>query len=1005
MIRTALLFCSILLSSLLLKAQTPYFQQDVHYDINVQLNDQEHSLTGDWALTYTNNSPDELSFIYMHLWPNAYSAPTTAFATQQLQMDYEGFYFAADSLRGYIDSLSFKSNGTQLQLEATDMGPDVVKIILDQALKPGQTTKLTTPFRVVLPASYSRLGHVKQSYQLTQWYPKPAVYDRDGWHPMPYLDFGEFYSEFGSFDVNISLPSNYVVASTGTLEDEAEKQWLLDKAAAAKAKKWSEDDAEVFERPAFPESDSSTKTLHYHADQVHDFAWFADKRFMVDHDTIQMKSGRVVDAWSFYTERQAHYWDEDAVDYIKRATHYYSDAIGEYPYPQVTALQSALSAGGGMEYPMITVIGLTQSPQALDEVITHEVGHNWFYGILGSNERTHAWMDEGFNSYYDHRYTRDFYEEKPALPSMLSGDPKMNLDELGYRHFACRHMLKAPDTDAIEMEGYNYWLGAYSIPAVSIRQMEDHIGRDKIDQAFRAYYDEWQFKHPQPADVQRSFEATLGMSLDWLFKDIFEDSKGHDYAICKLEKGAAKNAVVIKNKGAARAPFLLQTELENGEKSTQSIAGFEGEQRIDLTQGEYKKISIDPDHHSLDIRRHNNQWQKGWGKLEPLQLRLLAGVKDERYSNLFLLPAFAFNEYDGIQLGVGLHNRGMFPQALEYIVMPMYATSSKQLNGIAAARYRIWPQKQKLHEINLFASYQRFSRFELEDFDEHLAYQRFSPGISVLLPAKKRWHNKLQFRSIWINEETAAFGPDGAFTGKENQDHLFHELSLDMDYRWVLSPTRINVAIEQANFVDAFGRDQDHLKLRLEAKGKIAYDAYTYFHWRVFAGYFIDNDFKDSNFTPATAFNLFDYGAADYRYDNFYFGRNEQDGFASQQLGQRAGGFHAPVSSSFPVGRSNEFMFSVNLKADVPFAPKWLPIKPFVDAASFSDAQENKFLWNGGLALEFLGGKMGVYAPLFGSEEIMDRLKEQGDFVERLSFRFLIRDLAPWDQLDKLTNL
>ena len=167
-----------------------------------------------------------------------------------------------------------------------------------------------------------------------------------------------------------------------------------------------------------------TKTLYFRADQVHDFAWFADKRFRVCTDTLQLPSGRVIDTWAFFTDEDGQHW-QSALSYIKAATRYYSDRVGEYPYPQVTAVQSTGSAGGGMEYPMITLIGEVYSGYDLDEVITHEVGHNWFYSVLANNERDHAWMDEGLNSLFERAYLSERYDYPYELPGWLQGRAQM----------------------------------------------------------------------------------------------------------------------------------------------------------------------------------------------------------------------------------------------------------------------------------------------------------------------------------------------------------------------------------------------------------------------------------------------------------------------------------------------------------------------------------------------------------------------------------------------------
>ena len=197
-----------------------YFQQEVNYTIKVKLDDEKHELSASETIQYINNSPDELKFIYIHLWPNAYKDNSTALAKDLLRTGNTKFYFSEEKDKGYIDQLDFKINGQPAKWELLKDSIDICKLYLNQPLKSKDSITISTPFHVKIPsAEFSRLGHVGQSYQVTQWYPKPAVYDKNGWNQMPYLQQGEFYSEFGSFDVSITLPKNYVLGATGDMVD------------------------------------------------------------------------------------------------------------------------------------------------------------------------------------------------------------------------------------------------------------------------------------------------------------------------------------------------------------------------------------------------------------------------------------------------------------------------------------------------------------------------------------------------------------------------------------------------------------------------------------------------------------------------------------------------------------------------------------------------------------------------------------------------------------------
>ncbi|MBT6438581.1 MAG: hypothetical protein HOK72_02675, partial [Flavobacteriales bacterium] len=219
-------------------AQEDYWQQEVNYTIDVKLNDKSHELNGYETMQYINNSPDELDFIYIHLWPNAYKNDESAMAKQLYENGELDFYYSEDKDRGFIDSLNFEIDGKTVKWKIDSTHVDIAKLYLNSPLKSGEKISITTPFHVKIPLGiYSRLGHMGESYQITQWYPKPAVYDKNGWNQMPYLTQGEFYSEFGSFDVSITLPENYVLGATGDMVDgEEELAWLNEKVLLTEAK-------------------------------------------------------------------------------------------------------------------------------------------------------------------------------------------------------------------------------------------------------------------------------------------------------------------------------------------------------------------------------------------------------------------------------------------------------------------------------------------------------------------------------------------------------------------------------------------------------------------------------------------------------------------------------------------------------------------------------------------------------------------------------------------------
>ena len=498
-------------------AFSQYWQQQVNYTIDVSLNDKQHALDGFEKLEYFNNSPDTLRFIWFHVWPNAYKNDKTAFTDQSLENGNTKFYFSNKEDRGYINKLEFRVNDQTASTEDHPQHIDIVKLVLPSPLAPGQKIIITTPFHVKLPFNFSRGGHDGESYQATQWYPKPAVYDRKGWHPIPYLDQGEFYGEFGNFDVSITLPENYVVAATGDLQNDDEKIWLLTRSSytwePVKEKYKTKYGQTKTKIQLYPTSSSELKTLRYTQTNVHDFAWFADKRFIVKHDTCHLASGKIIDAYTFYTPTESETW-KNSLQTLKDATQTRSEWIGEYPYNVVSAVQGPQGFGGGMEYPTITLISPQENEKLLEFTIAHEVGHNWFYGILGSNERLHPWMDEGINTFYDNRYAQWKYGNEGEVQFGSQSFAIKDAERLLFESKAVVNKDQPINMEGDKFTNMNYSLIAYYKTGAWLEVVEKKLGKETFDKAMQEYYRQWQFKHPYPEDFKKVLETVSGQDLD-----------------------------------------------------------------------------------------------------------------------------------------------------------------------------------------------------------------------------------------------------------------------------------------------------------------------------------------------------------------------------------------------------------------------------------------------------------------------------------------------------------
>jgi hypothetical protein len=675
------------------------WQQEVNYSIKVTLDDQSHMLRGSEEFVYTNNSPNTLEFIYVHLWPNAYKNKNTALA-KQLMMSGKDYLFRNDpDYQGFIDSLNFEVGGLSARLVYDATHIDIAKLTLPKPLAPGEKVVVKTPFRVKLPSGQvSRMGHIGQTYQITQWYPKPAVYDEKGWHPMPYLNQGEFYSEYGTFDVSITLPENYTVGATGDLQTEREikRLNLLAEYNGVSARNPEIDWSNIDKHYENAESSKVMKTIRYTQSRVHDFAWFADKSFRVlKGEVILPQSGRTVTTWAMYTESSAELWKPHSLEYLHDGILKYSQWNGDYPYNQVTAVDGTISAGGGMEYPNVTVIGSTGDKEALEVVIVHEVGHNWFYGILGSNERDFGWMDEGLNTLNEMRYVAEKYPDNTRLSDLAGGFVRMlgfkglsHKDEgdVLYRCMASFGVDQPMHTHSADFSQANYGGVMYQKTGLVFHYLKAYLGDSLFDLCMHTYFDRWKFRHPQPEDFRAVMEEVSKQKLDWLFDDLIDTRAVADFKIAKVKKSGSGMDVKVKNVGPVDGPVGVQS-IRNG-KVLESVwispADLEKSGGVVKLSSLADTVMIDANRNIPEVNRNNNMWTEG-GREFKWKFGTGNDLPNER--NHYWLPAVGWNQYDRMMLGLVLHNTSLPAPKFRYSLVPMYSFGRKNLSGLGDISY------------------------------------------------------------------------------------------------------------------------------------------------------------------------------------------------------------------------------------------------------------------------------------------------------------------------------
>ena len=1005
-------------------AAGPYFQQEVNYAIDVRLDDRAHVLRGHEDLTYVNNSPQALTFIWFHLWPNAYRDNNTAFGRQQLVQGKRRFQFAKPADRGGIDSLRFVVDGQAATLEYDPQNPDVAKLVLPKPLAAGASARLSTPFRVKIPASFSRLGHVKQSYQISQWYPKPAVLDRRGWHPMPYLDQGEFYSEFGAFDVSITLPANYTVGATGELQNPDEQARLAQLAAAEAGKKSRADfagpDSSKAGRVAalqYPPSAPTFKTLRYRQANIHDFAWFADKRFHVRQSAVTLPSGRNVTTTVLFTNQSPAQWVKGLQD-VNDAVTYYSKWVGEYPYSAATAVDGALSAGGGMEYPMVTV--------TLPEAIVHEVGHNWFYGILGSNERDFPWMDEGLNSLLENRVGErsdphygllSGLAKRPRTARLfgLDGLPNAGAAQLPYQALASRGLdqpVQGPTSAAYTT--VNYGLAVYGKTASLFRYLAGYLGQEKFDAAMHLYYTRWQFRHPYPEDMQAVFEESTGQKLGWFFGPMLTGTTRYDADLSAvavfpdvvkvLVRTDAPVAWAVPVSSVDAQGRVLETLWTAPFGDTDPAAEDEATSQLNFRRPGVVALVVDAGYLTPQLNRQNDVLRldkataalpkkgkkaaaapapapgptadpaAGLGRLRtPLLLRPLLSAERWDRRTVNFVPVLGANTSDKFMLGAAFYGNVLAPRRLSYLAMPMYSFVRNELNGIATLSFNALPARIS-RTLTVAATVQRFER-----------YLKIEPSVSFTLP-----HGP---GSGPVHRLTLAN------TSVELQDFNGRTHNIQaLDYLGgggnALHGWAARVELNRFTSSTISPRLTQPLLLRAEATYHRYYAPKRQVKVRLFGGRFLQDSLYSEFFLGLS-------GSPDYRRQTAFLDRQQiSPAFAAQthQTDERDGAFRAYL----PVA-SQRWLSTLNLQADLPitklavFADFGLTANSVLLPGPDRTAQ-NTF-YDAGLLLP-LAGILNLYLPLAGSQFANGLPASRQDLTDNIRFSLRLDALSPFKFLD-----
>ncbi|HXY32221.1 MAG TPA: M1 family metallopeptidase [Gemmatimonadaceae bacterium] len=591
-----------------------YWQNRADYDIRATLDTATKSLRGELTMRYTNNSPTALDHIWMQMDQDAFrpgSLNSYIFAQDSRfgSRDFDG----GDKLERFDQVLAGAKGAKPRRVAlATRSGETMLYVPLAEPLLPGRTASFEIAWRFLVPEhGADRMGRDGSLYEMAQWYPRVAVYDDvRGWNTDPYLGQGEFYLEYGDFTYAVTVPAGYIVAGTGTLlnpRDVLTPTQISRLAVAAKSDTTLRIvTAKELESGAARPRTSGTLTWRFEAKNVRDVAWTTAPDYQWDASSWK---GRM--AYAYYRPSAVDTWS-DAADEARMSIMEYSERWFTYPYPQISAVEGPVS---GMEYPMLAMETVGSDKYDLYNVITHEVGHNWFPMIVGSNERIHFWQDEGFNTFIN------TFSEARRYPER--GDQmKRAAEERGQVETAqIKHIDTPIEVPADRINPGLLGINQYVKTSAGLQLLRQEIlGPAVFDAAFKEYINRWAFKHPTPTDFYRTMEDVSGRRLDWFWREWFQRNERFDQAI---------DTVLTRTSGDTTEVLVAYGNRERGVLPIRARFSFSDHTTADYDYPaevwstntrryirEYQfvgkalvQIELDPEHRLVDVNRSNNIWR------------------------------------------------------------------------------------------------------------------------------------------------------------------------------------------------------------------------------------------------------------------------------------------------------------------------------------------------------------------------------------------------------------
>ncbi|GAA0872184.1 hypothetical protein GCM10009117_13310 [Gangjinia marincola] len=904
-------------------------------DISVKLLEEKRSLQIDQTITYKNTSPNELSEIYLMDWANSFSSKTTPLGERFSEDFRRRFFYAGDDSRGEttLSKLVNTKKGTIYTWERPEGFPDVIKVTLSNPLLPGEEEVLNLQYTVRVPdAQFTRFGYDNGNYKLRYWYISPAVYNNEGWQFYSNKNIHDHYTPPAKVDLKVQVPRDYFTHSDLAVNDTPGEQ--------------------PYNERRFKGDQVVNATLYITRDP--DLEKIIAEDFTV---TTNLKDGELKAPMRALA--------------IDRILNFLEERLGEYPHESMLITQE--------EYKIDPVYGLNQLPSFIrpfPDGFQYEMKQlktitgKYLKNTLLVNPRKEKWLLDGIHIYLLMEYVDKYYPNMKIIGSLSDffgirwfhiADKEFNEQyTFLYQNTERLNLQQALSTSQDSLVKYNQTLANPYKAGVGIKYLDSYLQDNAVAQSLKDFYESHRLEISSAADFKRILQSHTDQPTDWFFEEYVDTNKTIDFVISRVRRKEDSLVVTIKSKSDAMMPVSLYGLNKKKVVFKTWIDPIRKKTKVTIPADSIRRLGLNHEGIIPEINRRNNYKAVKTLLNKPLQFRLLTDIEDPRYNQVFFIPEFDFNVYDGISVGPKIYNKTILKRPIDYKVAPKYGFNSNQVNGSAGISYTQFFENSNLNSIRYGISGSTFS------FDDDLRYTKYNPFIQFRYRDPYLRANGKQFLTFrWVSVDQ-----------DENEENPLEEPNFEL--------FNARYAYIDSNLTSLVGASMDYQlaedfgKLAVTLNYRKLFVNNRQFNLRFYGGAFLYNSTEGDFFSFALD------RPNDYLFSYNYYGRSEEEGLFSQQIVIGEGGFKSQLQPEF----ANQWITTVNGSATI-----WNWIFAYGDVGLVKNKGFSpEFVYDSGIRLNLVEDYFELFFPVYsnlGWEIAQDNYDQKIRFIVTLDLQTL----------------